>query len=351
MGIFENKIFYYLLSPLLLLLTLIYSAGVFLRHSLYNLNILRSHKVSAKIISIGNITVGGTGKTPTVISLVNELKSDGKKATVISRGYKRESDEQFVVHDGNKLIGNVKNSGDEPFIIASSTNTPTICNSNRVSAAKFAIEEFDPEFIVLDDAFQHRKIRKDLDIVLIDERRFLGNKFLLPLGILRDFIFRLKFADILVLSKVNTVDDNLNAKIDHLRKFGKKVLISKINADTIKNNESKLKLETIHGKNIFLFCGIGDPENFFSSFKDMNISGKRSFSDHYFYSAEDIETILKTAADYIITTQKDFVKLPKELQTNEKIFYLDLSLEFYTDDLKETSLIENVYMERPEWQN
>ncbi|NOR44774.1 MAG: tetraacyldisaccharide 4'-kinase [Candidatus Delongbacteria bacterium] len=321
------------------------------RHILYNLGILRSHKVSGKVISIGNITVGGTRKTPTVSSLVKELTSAGKISTVITRGYKRESNDQFVVHDGKKLFGNVKNSGDEPFIIASSTNTPTICNSDRVSAAKFAIEEFDSEFIVLDDAFQHRKIKKDIDIVLIDERRFLGNKFLLPFGMLRDHTFRLNSADILILSKVSFVDSNLNSRIDYLKKFGKKIIISKIIADTIKNNNEELKLENIIDNNLFLFCGIGDPKNFYSTFKDMKVIGQRSFSDHYSYAPEDIENILETSAKYIITTQKDFVKLPDELQKNDRIFYLELNLEFYNKKFEKTSLLETIFMEIPEWQN
>jgi tetraacyldisaccharide 4'-kinase len=223
MLLFKNKILFYLLSPVLLIFTLIYSAGIFFRHILYNLGIFSSYKAPGKIISIGNITVGGTGKTPTVINLVNELTSAGKKTTVISRGYKRESKNQFVVHDGNKLLGNVKNSGDEPIIIACATSVPTLCNSDRISASKFAIEKFDSEFIVLDDAFQHRKIKRNIDIVLIDERRFLGNKFLIPLGILRDFIYRLNSADILILSKVSSLENNLNAKLRYLKKFGKKV--------------------------------------------------------------------------------------------------------------------------------
>ena len=351
MELLNNKIFFLLLSPLLLILSLLFSFVVVLRHILYYLGILRSYKVSGKVISIGNISVGGTGKTPTVSSLVKELTSSGKRSAVITRGYKREGNDQFVVHDGNKLLGNVKNSGDEPFIIASSTNAPTICNSNRVSAAKFAIEKFDSEFIVLDDAFQHRKIKKDIDIVLIDERRFLGNKFLLPFGILRDHIFRLNSADILILSKVSSVDSNLNSQINYLKKFGKKIIISKIIANTIQNNKEKFKLENIRENDLFLFCGIGDPKNFYSTFKDMKVIGQKSFSDHYSYTTSDIENILKTSAQYIITTQKDFVKLPDELQKNDRIFYLDLNLEFYSDNFEKTTLLENIFMEIPEWQN
>lgn len=351
MEFLNNKIFFLLLSPLLLILSLLFSFVVILRHILYNLGILKSYEVSGKVISIGNISVGGTGKTPTVSSLVKELTSAGKKTTVITRGYKREGNDQFVVHDGNKLLGNVNNSGDEPFIIASSTSTPTICNSNRVSAAKFAIDKFNTEFIVLDDAFQHRKIKRDIDIVLVDERRFLGNNFLLPLGILRDHIFRLNSADILILSKVSSVDNSLNSKINYLKKFGKKVIISKIIADTIRNNNEELKLENIQKNNLFLFCGIGDPKNFYSTFKDMKVIGEKSFSDHYSYTTSDIENILKTSAKYIITTQKDFVKLPDELQKNNRIFYLDLNLEFYNKKFEKTTLLETIFMEIPEWQN
>jgi len=321
------------------------------RHLLYNLGILKSHKISRKVISIGNITVGGTGKTPTVNCLVKELIAVGKRATVITRGYKREGNDRFVVHNGDKLIGNVKNSGDEALIIALSTNAPIICDSDRVSASKFAIEEFDPEFIVLDDAFQHRKIKKDIDIVLIDERRFLGNKFLLPFGILRDHIFRLNLADILILSKVSSIDSNLSSKINYLKKFGKKIIISKMITNTVRNNDQELKLEDIHKEELFLFCGIGDPENFFSSFNNMKVVGKSSFPDHYLYSTQDVNKILKTSAKYIITTQKDFVKLPKELQSNDRIFYLELHLEFYDDKFEKTSLAKTIYLVKPEWQN
>ncbi|MDA3884233.1 MAG: tetraacyldisaccharide 4'-kinase [Candidatus Delongbacteria bacterium] len=351
MKLLNNKILFLLLSPLLLILSLLFSFAVILRHILYNLGILRSHKVSGKVISIGNISVGGTGKTPTVSSLVKELTSAGRRSTVITRGYKREGNDQFVVHNGNKMIGNVNNSGDEPFIIASTTNVPTICNSNRVSAAEFANKKFDPEFIVLDDAFQHRKIKRDIDIVLIDERRFLGNKFLLPFGILRDHVFRLNSADILILSKVSSVNNTLNSRVNYLKKFGKKVIISKMIADTIRNSEQEFNLENIRENDLFLFCGIGDPKNFYSTFKNMKVIGQKSFSDHYSYTTLDIDNILKTSAKYIITTQKDFVKLPDELQNNERIFYLDLNLEFYDDNFKKTTLLETIFMEIPEWQN
>ncbi|MBN2790023.1 MAG: tetraacyldisaccharide 4'-kinase [Candidatus Delongbacteria bacterium] len=349
MGLFKNKIYFFLLSPLLLIFTTLYSIAVYLRHSLYELKIFRSYKVPGKIISVGNITVGGTGKTPTVISLVHELLKAGKRTVVVSRGYKRKSSDQIVVHDGKTLLGNVVNSGDEPLIIASSTGVPTICDPDRVSASNFAIENFDPEFIVLDDAFQHRKIKKDIDIVLVDERRFLGNKFLLPFGILRDFIFRLNSADILILSKVNSLDKKLIPKLKYLKKYGKKVLISYVNADRIKNNQQEILLDSIHDKNIYLFCGIGDPDNFYSSFENMKVSGKRSFSDHHYYSINDINAILETGADYIITTLKDFVKLPEEFQTNERLFYLDISLDLYSETLDKTSILENIYLEKPEW--
>ncbi|MCK4978780.1 MAG: tetraacyldisaccharide 4'-kinase [Candidatus Delongbacteria bacterium] len=351
MELLKIKILFYILSPLLILLSLLFSFVIIVRHLLYNLGILKSHKISRKIISIGNITVGGTGKTPTVNSLVKELITEGKKATVITRGYKREGNDRFIVHNGDELLGNVKNSGDEPLIIALSTNAPTICDSNRVSASLFAIEEFDPEFIVLDDAFQHRKIKKDIDIVLIDERRFLGNKFLLPFGILRDHIFRLNSADVLILSKVSSVNSNLSSKINYLKKFGKKVIVSKMITNTIRNNEQELNLEDLLTEELFLFCGIGDPENFFSSFKGMKVIGKSSFSDHYSYSTQDINNILTTSAKYIITTQKDFVKLPEELQSNNRIFYLELGLEFYDDKFERTSLVKTIYTVKPEWQN
>ena len=254
----RSKFAYSLLYPILLLLSETYLLIIKIRHLLYDKNILffKRKKVEAFVISVGNISVGGTGKTPIVIEIAKYLSEIGKRCSVISRGYKRESKGQFIVSDGKKYISDSpKSSGDEPLIIAKATGTPVICNSNRTEAANYAIENFSSDHIVLDDGFQHRKLQKDFDIIIIDSSRFLGNEKTLPLGFLRDDIQRLKKADKIIISKVfdkERLIEQVKYLVNRLKIKRENIFTSKLKAEIISNHKNDYKTTILENKRFML---------------------------------------------------------------------------------------------------
>lgn len=328
-----------LISVLLLPFTILYWTAVTVRNLLYDTNFISSYKPQTFTVSVGNITAGGTGKTPTVISLVNSLVAAGKKPAVITRGYGRKTDSRVVIDDSTP----VSESGDEPMTIYKKTGVEVICDKNRTAAIKDIEKDFD--VIVLDDAFQHRKVRKHADIVLVDESRFLGNRLLLPSGILRDPASRLYDCDMIILSKVKDLTPvSVSEKIRKLKKYCNNILISKIVCPFISNGKEKKPVESISGLKLSLFCGIGNPNDFFGIFSSYNVVNTSVFSDHYDYSGSETKIrSLKKYSDILITTYKDFVKLSDKVITANNIYYLELELEYYCEAMNPVNISEEIY--------
>ncbi|MFO7809773.1 MAG: tetraacyldisaccharide 4'-kinase, partial [Candidatus Delongbacteria bacterium] len=181
----KKPVISFIVSLLLMPVTLLYYIAVTVRHFLYDKKILHSYKPGIRTVSVGNITAGGTGKTPTVISLVNSLSAIGIRTAVVTRGYGRTSRSTIFVDENTP----VSDSGDEPMVIYKKTKSTVVCEKDRYKAVKLLNNNYD--MVVLDDAFQHRKIIKDIDIVLVDENRFLKNRLLLPLGNLSHTLIRI----------------------------------------------------------------------------------------------------------------------------------------------------------------
>jgi len=192
MNIFNNKFYQFLLYPFSLIFKLI----TWIRNRLYDKNIFRSLKANqCKIISVGNISVGGTGKTPVIRFLADYLKEMGFKVAILSRGYRRKSKGTIIVSDGNETLANLQQAGDEPYLLARQLDSiPVIVEADRYKGARFIQDNFQPDVILLDDAFQHRRLHRDLDIVLVDASVGFGRGFLLPAGFLREPISSLKRA-------------------------------------------------------------------------------------------------------------------------------------------------------------
>lgn len=322
----------YILSPIFLPFSLLYLSIVKFRHFLYNRHFLKTSKVNAMVISVGNISVGGTGKTPIVIELCKGLKKLGFSSAVVTRGYKRKSKGLFVVSDGKELTSDIAKSGDEPYLIADNVAVPVICEADRVSGASYAINRFGSEYIVLDDGFQHRKIARDFDIVVIDSPRFLGNGLLLPFGILRDSVSRLGHCNLIILSKIeNRV--LAEKQIKSLKRFNRKIILSYFSGKYIINLKEQLTVNNLTNKRLYLFCGIGNPQAFFNSFANSKIIKKKGYSDHYNYTDQEILDNIAIAqkinADYIITTEKDYVKFPDYIKKRNDIHYLKLEADFF----------------------
>src|SRR3989338_4045779 len=184
---------YYLLYLPLYSSSILYGICIKLRYFLYHTGIFKTKRLTCKVISIGNITVGGSGKTPMAIYLAKKLKEKGRKVIILSRGYKGKVKGIGVVSDGGNILLDPEDAGDEPYLMAAKLkNIPVIVGKDRYKAGLYAIEKFNPDVIILDDGFQHIRLARDIDFLLIDLRKGFGNGHLFPLGMLREPLSGLK---------------------------------------------------------------------------------------------------------------------------------------------------------------
>lgn len=317
-------------------LSFLYRLAITLRNKIYDVGIVKQEKLPCKVISIGNITVGGMGKTPTVIALATLLKEKGYRPAVLSRGFggKTKSPVNIVSDGSHILMGHVE-AGDEPVLIAKSTNgIPVITGPKRTITGKVAINNFGADILILDDAFQHRRIFRDVDIVLLNREKPFGNGFLLPRGPLREPGEALKRAHLLMWK-----DNVRNGRYPLYQEQGigtfQPVFSVYPKPKTLfrGNMEYSLPLEYISRKKICLFAGIGSPEAFGETIESLGgtVVSLLPFPDHYCYTPQDISDILSTSsatgADIIMTTEKDGIRLADFPDFLNDIFILKVEME------------------------
>lgn len=317
------------LLPFLWIGSAFYSMAINIKNLLYEISILKETKVGAKVICVGNLTTGGVGKTPVVCEIANYLAKKGRRPAVLSRGYGGNLDNKnvnIVKNFDDILIKEAKMCGDEPLLIAqNTTNAAVLTCKNRVKSAKYAIEKLNADILIMDDGFSNRKIFKDLNIMLFDSKKFIGNGNLLPLGPLREPLSAVKRADkILLINKGEINIEKVKAQIES--KFKKTPIICSMQKDIVFNPKNGDTVEA-QGQKVFAFCAIAQPEQFYNYLiKDFNLVGEKTFKDHHPYSKKDIEEIVtlakKMGAEKIITTEKDFVKIKNF--TNNDIYVLKL---------------------------
>jgi len=270
-------------------LSLIFGAGVALRNALYDRGILKTHKLARPVISIGNISVGGSGKTPFVIALGELLKQREVPYDVLSRGYGRSSTGVAVVNPG----GTAEQFGDEPLLIARKLQVPVVVGASRYQAGLLAEKKFDSRLHLLDDGFQHRGLHRDFDIVLLPEKDL--NDKLLPAGRLREPSRSLRRADAVALFEpIDIAPSGFHAEIFRGRRV--------------------VTLTSTTGKAV-AFCAIARAQQFIESLREVGqeIAGQLDFRDHHRYTQSDIDCLLRlrqsTGADSFITTEKDLINL------------------------------------------
>jgi len=265
------------------------------------------------VISVGNLTMGGNGKTPFTILLAKALHSRGMKVAISHRGYKGAYEHKIrLISNEKSIIKDAQLAGDEPLLIAENLpGIPVIVGKNRRAAIQYLDAVIIPDVIILDDSFQHLKVTHDFDIVLLNAKKPFGNGFVTPAGTLREPVGILKYADCLVL---NDISDNQIIPYK-IQKFSKTVISTKYEIETLvayKNNDSHSP-ESI--KEAILISGIGNPVSFEKSIERIGIRiiTHYTFPDHHKFDLEkDINPIIDKHRDaVIITTEKDFVKLSK----------------------------------------
>jgi len=321
-------------------LSLLYQIVLFVRKIIYKIHFLEIRSLPCKIISVGNITVGGSGKTPAVEYLSKLLQSKGKKVGIISRGHGRNSKKTLIVTDGKTKPKTWEIFGDEPYLLAQKLdNVPIIVGKSRYEAGTKMIEKFNPDVIIMDDGFQHISLSRDLDIVLINSKDTQTTHKLIPAGLLREPISNLSRADLVVLTKTN-----IHEPSDYLIKIIENVkcptINNKIELDdmliNIKGESNNLGI--INSENVYIFSALGDHEGFEKTVEKTGakIVGHDKYPDHYIYTSDDLERIevnaKKKGAKIIITTEKDIVKT-KNYNSKVGIYAVKMKMVFEPEDL------------------
>ncbi len=308
-----------LLGAALSAISLLYRSIVSLRYTLYACGLLRRKKLDCSVISIGNITLGGTGKTPMAIALAGLLSQKQKKPAIVSRGYGRTDDSvMMVVSDGRTVHADAQSGGDEPVLMASKlSGVPVVVGRNRYKASLYAVRTFASDIIILDDGFQHLKLKRNLDIVLVDAADPFGNGKLFPAGILREPIESLQRAHAVVLTRAESPD-----AAEEFRKTISRFTRARIftaqqrAADLIERNSGEIKpLSALGGARVLAFSGIARPLSFTATLRSLGavVAAECAYPDHHGYSKTDLAAVFQKAADervsMIVTTEKDAVRL------------------------------------------
>ena len=337
------------------MLSAIYGKIMNLRNAQYDSGVFETHDLGARVISVGNITTGGTGKTPIVAYIAEVLAARGEKVCILTRGYGRiEKKQRVLISDGDRVFADAATGGDEPVELAQKLlgKAVIIADADRVSAAEWALRKFGVTTFVLDDGFQHRKVKRDLDIVCIDATNPCDRGKMLPLGRLREPLAGLARADCIIITRSDLVDD-----ITELR-----ARLTKWNSDAVmfeaKNVISAITpIEEFHAKTqrsqsksmsgrAFAFCGVGNPESFFEQLKRAGVEpvATKSYADHHFYSQADVSEIEASAKSYgaevLLTTAKDAVKIAN-LKCEIPCFVVEIETEIENVDKFEALLSQN----------
>lgn len=301
--IYTNNIF---LKVIFFFLSIIYLILNRIKFYLFKHNILKKVKIdNTFIVSVGNITAGGTGKTPFVIWLTQRLKKKGLKVGVVFRAYKSK-EKEGIVSDGDSMLMDISESGDEPWLIAKKTSVPVAIGKYRAKIAKRLSEQYSLDVVIMDDAFQYWRLIRDLDIVCVDGKEMFYNKKILPLGIMREPIENLDRAHIAVIKR----QDQIAGEDEDLKKY--------FDEDAIFDMSYELSLSerVKESKRILALAGIAKPEGFFNMLRKRLPESKvfgMPFNDHCIYDLDDIKRInmfcKKNMIDSIVCTEKDYFKL------------------------------------------
>ncbi|MCG2678816.1 MAG: tetraacyldisaccharide 4'-kinase [Kiritimatiellae bacterium] len=342
-----------ILRSILRYLSFIYGSVMSARHFLYEKGIFRHHTLGCQVISIGNLTVGGTGKTPIVEVFARELQKAGRKVAILSRGYKKvehgfwkktldtvtgreQRRPPRIVSNGRELLLDSAMSGDEPYMLAS--NLPDVIvlvDRDRVKSGRYAVDKFHCDTLVLDDGFQYRSLKHRAEIVLVDCTNPFSNGYILPRGLLRESVANLRRADFIFITKATGKDaEALVAKL-HVLNPRAEISVCVHRPKYLQNVYSgeRLDLDFLKGRNVSLVSGIASPEGFEKEIRRLGASlgYLKRFADHHRYTQQEIIDIINKSkqnnASAIITTEKDAVRFPKIERQDVPMYFLRVEIE------------------------
>ena len=319
----QRDFFATLFRLFLTVLTFLYLAVLHTRNALYRYGITKRKTLPAKVISIGNITAGGTGKTPLVEFLARYLRTKKKKIAILSRGYggRVPSTSECVKSAEDGKCNNQNDVNDEYLILRENLEgIPILLGKDRLYNGEKAIFNYGSECLILDDGFQHIKLKRDLDIVVIDALNPFAGEYLIPRGFLREPLKGLKRADLFVISHCNQInEDRLRTLYTKLQNFNKNIDICEsihepVHLENISDN-SLWNTSWLRGKRIYGLCAIGNPQSFAATLKELGVCliQFHTYPDHHAYTQAELDNVVAEAkhlgADAIVVTQKDAVKL------------------------------------------
>lgn len=357
-----------------------YSLAVRVRNFLYSKGLLKVHHVDAAVFCVGNITTGGTGKTPLVVWLYkliaqdSELKNQNCKCAILTRGYKAGAQE----HKSTRAQEH-RDFKDEIAVLAQSCpEAEVIVNADRVAGAAEAIDKHGARVLIMDDGFQHRRLARDLDIVAIDATLPFGYSKILPAGLLREPVSSLRRAGAVVVTRSDQVTEGQLGELERrLQKINPDVIVacsthapvhveyepsvipakagvqedSEQTDSCLRRNDN---VERLKGKKVFAFCGIGNPDAFLNTVKHIgaDLVGSKAYNDHYHYTdaclTEISEQAEESGADLILTTQKDWTKVVSsnkfpisESESHLPFAYLAIEIKFLSGEDKLRALIND----------
>ena len=344
----------------------LYKACVRLRYAMYGTGFLKSRRLDCPVISIGNLAVGGSGKTPMAIWVARMLVENGLRPVVISRGYRGALEkEAAVVSDGRQVFLDAKTCGDEPYMMAMEKAFPVAVGKDRYKAGLMALELFAPDVIILDDGFQHLKLRRDLNLVLLDYRQPLGNGRMLPAGRLREtlgmaknridgIVFTRCPPDVFQLdtfqgSESQSAANDISEKLPSVPFFfcTHEPFVAQLFPAGSDNDTKNFQSWMLKGKRAVLFSGLARNASFAHSVRDLgvNISDHLEFCDHCRYNGPDFKRILDRAmalnVDLILTTRKDWVKVNPAYFRDVTVAVIDIRLRFSNSQDLEKFILDN----------
>jgi tetraacyldisaccharide 4'-kinase len=319
-----------LLLPPLLLAELLFRAGAALRGALYGAGILRAERAGAPVISIGNLAVGGAGKTPAAIAVARRLAARGRRVAVLSRGYGATRSDARVVSDGAAVRLGAAEGGDEPVLVARRLpGTAVLCGPRRAALARVAVGDLGADALLLDDGFQHRALARDLDVVVLDAAAPFGNGHLLPAGPNREPRRALRRAGLVWLSRVDQADP---AALPALRALARDAT----GVDPVESRHAPVDVVdgalvrgfgagALRGRRVLLLAGVARPGGFRRTLEGLGalVAAERVFPDHHRFSPGELDEVLRAAdagrCELVVTTEKDAVRLAPEFAADPRI--------------------------------
>ena len=350
------------LLVLLKCISFVFALVVHVRYALYGLGFIRRFPLGVQVISIGNVTAGGTGKTPVTEIFARTLAAEGRKVAILSRGYRRKEapwwqrmftqviDPPLVVSDGKHVLLDAATGGDEPYMLASNLpGVAVVVDRNRVKAGRYAVNRLGCDTIILDDGFQYQKLKHSIEVVLVDSTNPFGNGNMLPRGILREPARNLRRADIIFLTKCR---GDVSAVKEEIRRYNKSADIVECNHTprVLKDvwSREEYPLSWLEGKTLCTLSGIASPKGFENSLRHLGakVVWCERYADHHRYDSSEVLYALNRSADMgadaLVTTEKDAVRFPRFETSPIKCLYLRIAIEILAGGENFTQIIDRI---------